>query len=150
MVQCGFRLVFSSGASALRTCSVPDDKVLFFPVVNSLSSDTPNVCQDANHIPVRELRNTSATMIDAATNVSAELDGERIEHVRRIRSEVFAFVLPEENLFDAPCKSLGNVPPASTLRQSTMDFTCRFDPSSRVPIRCGPTPKIVRSARNPH
>src|SRR4051812_7629464 len=49
-------------------------------------------------------------MIDAATNISAELDGERIEHVRRIRSEVFAFVLPEENLFDAPCKSLGNVP----------------------------------------
>lgn len=102
---------FFSGGTGRRTCSVPDDKSLFFPVANSINFNTPNVCgQDATNVPVRELRQLSASSIAGVTTVSAELDGKRIQHVRRIRSEVFAVALPENNVFDTPCKDLSNVP----------------------------------------
>jgi hypothetical protein len=32
------------GGTATRTCFIPEDKVLYFPVVNSINVDTPNVC----------------------------------------------------------------------------------------------------------
>jgi hypothetical protein len=102
---------FFFGGTGVRSCSIPDDKSLSFPVVNSVNFNTPNVCgQGPSDISVRDLRKLSASFVDGATNVSAELDGERIEDVRRIHSDVFAVVLPEDNVFDAPCNSFGNVP----------------------------------------
>jgi hypothetical protein len=102
---------FFPGGTGTRTCSVPDDKALFFPVVNSINFNTPNVCgQGASNMAVRELRRLSADFMAGVTNVSAELDGKPIEYARRIRSEVFAVALPEDNVFDRPCQSLSDVP----------------------------------------
>jgi hypothetical protein len=100
------------GGTATRTCSVPEDKLLFFPVINSLNIDTPNVCgQGSERIPVEELRALSAAFIDGATELSVEVDGKE-KNPRRIQSRVFAVAVPEDNLFDAPCADagLGNVP----------------------------------------
>jgi hypothetical protein len=97
------------GGTTTRSCSVPEDKLLFFPVINSVNIDTPNVCgQDAANIPVEDLRAASAAFIDGVTTLLVELDGKEIKNLRRIRSRVFAVALPENNLFDAPCP--GNVP----------------------------------------
>jgi hypothetical protein len=103
----------SGGGSATRTCAVPEDKVLFFPVINSVNIDTPNVCgQGPARLSVQELRALSAAFIDGATNLAVEVDGKPITNVRRVQSPVFAVALPEDNLFDAPCTGagLGNAP----------------------------------------
>lgn len=103
-----------SGATgtADRTCSIPDDKFLFFPIANVINFNTPNVCgQDSNDIPVRTLRQLSADFLAGVTAISAELDGRRLRQVRRIRSQVFAVSAPEDNLFQSACGSL--TPPAT-------------------------------------
>ena len=87
-----------------RTCSIPEDKALFFPVVNSITFNTPNVCgQGPADLPIRELRATSAEFIKGVANLSVELDGNKIERVRHVRSELFEVALPEDNVFDSVC-----------------------------------------------
>lgn len=103
------------GGTVTRTCDVPEDKALFFPVINAINFNTPNVCgQDSNNIPVSMLRAASATFINGATKLSVTVDGKRIEvkDLIHVRSVVFEVALPERNVFDAPCKGAGlrNVP----------------------------------------
>jgi len=99
------------GVPTTRTCAVPEGVVLFFPVINSVNLDTPNVCgQDANRVPVESLRAFSAAFIDGGTNLSVEVDGSPIRNLHRVRSKVFEVALPEDNVFDAPCASFGGVP----------------------------------------
>jgi hypothetical protein len=99
------------GGSATRTCAVPEDKLLFFPVINFVNIDTPNVCgQGPASFSVKELRAFSAAFIDGATNLSVEVDGKPIRNLHRVQSKVFEVALPEDNVFDAPCTGLGNVP----------------------------------------
>jgi len=88
----------------VRSCSVPKGKALFFPIVNSVNVDTPNICgQGSAHASVDDLRAGAAAFIDGATKLSAEVDGKPIRNLRRVKSKVFAVALPEDNLFDAPC-----------------------------------------------
>ncbi len=101
------------GGSTTRTCAVPEGTVLYFPVINSVNFNTPNVCgQGPDNIPVEDLRAFSAAFIDGATNLSVEVDGQAIRNLHGVQSQVFEVALPEENVFDAPCigAGLGNVP----------------------------------------
>jgi hypothetical protein len=101
------------GGMVTRTCSVPEGTALFFPVINSVNINTPGVCgSPPTNTPVSELRKAPATSIDGATNLSVTVDGVAITNLRRVQSEVFAVALPEDNVFDTPCKRahLGNVP----------------------------------------
>jgi hypothetical protein len=96
-----------------RDCSIPSDKALFFPVANAVNINTPGVCGQVGELSVRDLRAASADAMSAVTDFSVELDGESVNKlVKSIRSEAFATVLPEDNVFDAPCQGagLGNVP----------------------------------------
>ncbi len=106
-------LTGNTGGTTSRTCSVPEDKALFFPVVNFVNINTPNVCgQGADNIPAADLRAFIAPFIDGATNLTVEVDGEPVKQLRRIESKIFEVALPEDNIFDAPCvgAGLGNVP----------------------------------------
>jgi hypothetical protein len=99
------------GGSATRTCAVPEGKELFFPVINSVNIDAPNVCGQGDSIPVEDWRALSAAFIDGATKLSVKVDGKQVKSlVQRIQSEVFEVALPEDNVFDDPCASLGGVP----------------------------------------
>jgi hypothetical protein len=99
------------GGSATRTCAVPEGKELFFPVINSVFVDSPNVCgQGPDRTPVEDMRAFIAAFIDGATDLLVEVDGQPIRNIRRVRSKVFEVVLPEKNVFDAPCETLGGVP----------------------------------------
>ena len=101
------------GGSATRACDVPEGKPLFFPVVNSVNINSPNVCgQDSTNLSVQDLRALSAGCIDEATNLSVEVDGNTLKDLQRVKSKVFEVALPEDNVFDAPCigAGLGNVP----------------------------------------
>jgi hypothetical protein len=91
------------GGTAIRTCSVPEGKILFFPVINSVQINAPNVCGQMSAQSVSELRFMAAPTIDGATNLSVTVDGVAIKNLRRVKSEVFEVALPENNVFIAPC-----------------------------------------------
>lgn len=103
---------FGDNANSItRACTVPANKTVFFPVFNSINIDTPNVCgQDSHHIPVSELRASSADAVSHVTRLSVTIDGVAVKAIKRLRSPVFSVALPEENLFDALCAGAGGVP----------------------------------------
>lgn len=101
------------GGTVVRTCSVPEGKSLFFPVINSVNINTPNVCgQGPNNVPVSQLRAANEAAINGVTELSVNLDGQRVPGLLLLQSPTFEVALPEDNLFDAPCQAagLGNVP----------------------------------------
>lgn len=100
----------SSGGTASRTCSIPAGEALFFPVVNFVNINTPNVCgQNSSNLSAAVLRSQIAPFIDAATNLSVQLDGYPVPF-SRVKSTVFAISFPADNIFNAPCGGAGTVP----------------------------------------
>ena len=95
--------------SVTRTCTIPEGTLLFFPVINSVQFDSPNMCgQDEESIPLDALRANTVRSIDAVTSTTVTVDGQPIPTVHRVQSEVFEVTLPAENMFtffafDAPC-----------------------------------------------
>jgi len=81
----------------------------FFPVVNAINLNTPNVCGQGGTQTVRELRDAIAPTIDEAAkaNPSVTLDGKAITNLLRVQSTVFAAALPEDNVFNTPCTQAG-------------------------------------------
>jgi hypothetical protein len=59
---------FGEGSTA-RACAVPEGRALFFPVINSVNIDTPNVCGQG---------------IDGATNLVVDVDGEPVKTLDRV------------------------------------------------------------------
>ena len=98
------------GTPITRNCTLPDNVSLFFPVVNSVNFNSPNICgfgpEDQS---VAVLRRDAAPFIDGSINLLVEVDGNRVKHLRRVQSKVFALTLPEDNLFDAFCAVPGGV-----------------------------------------
>jgi len=93
-----------TGGTTIRTCSIPAGESLFFPVVNSVNINTPNVCgQDSNNMSVAALRAQIAPLIDAATNLSVRVDGRPVENVSRVKSRAFAISFPADNIFNTAC-----------------------------------------------
>jgi hypothetical protein len=104
--------VFGSG-TAVRTCTLPEGKELFFPAFNSVEFNTPNVCgQGPEDFSAEKMRMDIAPFIDNVSNLKVTLDGKPIHHLRRVKSDVFDVTLPEDNIFDALCvgAGLGNHP----------------------------------------
>ena len=102
------------GGTVTRNCSIPAGVALFFPVINSVQINTPNVCGQTGSLSVSDLRALSAPFIDAATNLSVQVDGKPVEDLFRVKSNVFATTFPADNIFNAPCAGagLGAVPAA--------------------------------------
>ena len=98
------------GPPVTRTCTVPEDTRLFFPVINIVNINTPGVCGQGGNISVKELRAAIAPFIDGATKLSVKVDGVKIKDLQRVQSQVFEVALPEANVFDAACAGLGGVP----------------------------------------
>jgi hypothetical protein len=92
------------GGTATRTCSVPADKTLFFPVANAINVNSPKVCgQGAKDMSVAALRAGIAPFIDGITSISVTVDGKPVTNIPRIPSVVFDVALPKDNVFVAPC-----------------------------------------------
>jgi hypothetical protein len=96
------------GLPKTRThCSVPEDKVLFFPVVNNAFFNSPNACGQENvSYTAKEMRAQIAPFFDGALDLSVTLDGRPVKKIQRVKSDVFDLSLPEDNLygfFGIPC-----------------------------------------------
>ncbi len=99
------------GGSTTRTCAVPESMELFFSAINSVNTDTSNVCgQGPDRIPIEELGAFSSAFIDGEANLSVKVDSKPIGNFHRVPSKVFEVALPEDNVFDNPCATLGWVP----------------------------------------
>jgi hypothetical protein len=95
------------GVTATRTCSVPEGKALFFPVINDVEINTPNVCGSGpGNVSVKILRATSAANMNGAVNLSVTVDGIAVKNLRRVQSDVFEVALPADSVFVAPCYPL--------------------------------------------
>ncbi|MGA8759446.1 MAG: hypothetical protein WB611_24665 [Stellaceae bacterium] len=91
-----------SGTPVTRTCSIPETVSLFFPVINNVQFDSPNVCgQGPESIPVKQLRKNVAAVIDDAYAISVQVDGFYISKtsVQRLQSPVFWTALQADNFF---------------------------------------------------
>lgn len=70
----------NGGGSAERTCSVPEGLPLFFPVINAINANSPNVCgQGPNNISVKDLRAAIKPFIDGAEHLVVTVDGRDVK-----------------------------------------------------------------------
>jgi hypothetical protein len=91
----------------VRNVFVPQGTTLFFPVVNQINFNTPDMCgQGHNDLLVSDMRTASAAFIDKVSNLSVTVDGIAIRNVPRVRSVVFEIALPEDNVFVPLCADL--------------------------------------------
>lgn len=97
-------LAGTTGGPGLRTCKLPEGKILFFPIVNASFFNSPGTCgQDkAVNYSVRELRQAVADFANKARELKATLQGNGPKPIRlqpiRLRSGVFEFTQPADNL----------------------------------------------------
>ena len=97
------------GAAVSRKCQVPDDTALFFPVINNVIVNTPNLCYQAGPLTVAELRPLVVPFIDAASHLSVSLDGHPFP-MRRVRSVPFVVAQPADNIHVAACGGPDQLP----------------------------------------
>jgi hypothetical protein len=88
-----FFLAGTQGGEATRTCTVPADTALFFPVLNSFITDDEEAYPEG-----------PTNFVDTALangEFSATLDGEDLEIIR-IATGPFTLTVPKPNIFKAP------------------------------------------------
>lgn len=100
------------GMPTQRTCTVPANSPLFFPVINSVWVNTPggSECDNEPVYTVAELRAKVAPAIDGATGISVMLNNRQVKDVRRVKSKAFAAVFPANGPWDPDGKSPCLVP----------------------------------------
>ena len=88
--------VFNVSGTVSRSCTVPSNVALFFPIVND---EFDNLCVDPP-LTVDELRQEAAQVIDTSAELHATLDGAPLsDHLFgfRVKSPVFSYTLPPED-----------------------------------------------------
>ena len=98
------------GGTATRTCSIPEGVSLFFPVINYMAFNTPNICGQGGPVTVKEEREQASQFIDEVTNESVQVDGQDVENPVRVRSRVFAISIPARNIYNRGCGGPGTQP----------------------------------------
>ena len=88
-----FFLAGTTGGDATRTCTVPADTALFFPVLNSFITD------DEDEYPEGPTNFVDTALANG--EFSATLDGEELEIIR-IATGPFTLTVPKPNIFKAP------------------------------------------------
>jgi hypothetical protein len=104
--------VFNVSGTVSRSCTVPSNVELFFPIANA---EWDNLCVDPP-LTVDELRQKVGQVVDTTTELHATLDGAPLSDdlfAFRVRSPVFSYTLPpEDNIAQAfGCDVSGTVYP---------------------------------------
>ncbi|MGE5139444.1 MAG: hypothetical protein ACM3JD_08295 [Rudaea sp.] len=93
------------GGSFTRSCTIPADKAVYFPVANAFCTDV------GTGATPEEMLECAKQYMDTATDLSAELDGvpfKNLESYRvRYSAEDFDLTLPPDNIFEAPAGVYG-------------------------------------------
>jgi hypothetical protein len=108
--------------SATRTCAVPADKTLFFPVINAVNVNTPNCGQGGQNFSVATLRSQIKPLIDGARNLSVTVDGkDKTDLLQRVQSVPFVAAMPQNNTFGPDACKPGVPLPAGIYSPSVDD-----------------------------
>jgi hypothetical protein len=85
--------VINTSGIANRTCTVPGEKALFFPILNY---EDDNLCNPLKNPPfsVEGLRAESKAVMDTASNLRAEVDGVPIQGLNPISQTPYRVVSP--------------------------------------------------------
>lgn len=135
--------VFSAnGGTVTRACSVPEDKALFFPVINSLNFNTPDCGQGGENFSVRKLISLIKPLIDAAQNLSVAVDGKALDkkQIQRVLSLPFVTALPADNVFGPDACGTATPLPAGIYSPSMDDGFYVLLP----PLKPGSQPHTLR------
>jgi hypothetical protein len=93
-------LAGTSGGSAVRECTVPHGKAIFFPILNSECSysEFPSFSTEA------ELRSCSKSLFDLVTNLKLTINGSRVQNLEqyRVESPLFNVTFPASNIYGVP------------------------------------------------
>jgi hypothetical protein len=94
-----FFLAGNFGGTTIRSCTVPAEKALFFPVVNSFYGFLP-----FEEVDLQLARDYNKAQIDGASNLACEIDDVPVMNLEAYReqSPIFRAVLPADNIFGAP------------------------------------------------
>jgi hypothetical protein len=89
--------VVNASGIAVRDCTVPHGKALFFPILNF---ENDNVCPPQN-LTIAQLRQAAAAAEDSATALACEVDGRPIRNLQsfRVQSPTFDITFPDGNVF---------------------------------------------------
>jgi hypothetical protein len=93
---------FTGAPAVTRACSVPGDAALFFPVINNVQFDSPNLCGQGNEsFSVKQLRENIKSFVDDAYGISVKVDGRSVKKdlIVRFKSPQFWTALPADNFF---------------------------------------------------
>jgi len=94
---------FGPGEKVKRTCTVPDETKLFFPVVNVVGF--PSAPGETRQNQRQLARQFIREVVNAPDfRMSVTVDGKKLESNRIVRalSPVFSFTLPEDNILGLP------------------------------------------------
>jgi hypothetical protein len=113
-----------------RTCTIPPNRALFYPLVSSLWTDCPGTPdEDLTDAEVRDILTTSAPGGDPACQLTSTLDGASISSMQiltvRTQSPKFTTILPENHILDACASPL---PPGKTGRQIAEGYWVMLPP----------------------
>ena len=88
-----------TGGPVVRNCTVPADKALFFPLVNTFDLFDPT----ETGTPLDDVRALVAPLINGVVTLQATLDSADVKDLfgYRVASRGFTYVLPENNLATA-------------------------------------------------
>ncbi|MDN5846030.1 MAG: hypothetical protein L0H53_07125 [Candidatus Nitrosocosmicus sp.] len=83
---------FETNYQIVRDCTIPSDKIIFFPIINSECNylDFPSLETD------QELIECAKQAQDKATNLVATLNGTELPHVRVV-TDIFNFTIPTDS-----------------------------------------------------
>jgi hypothetical protein len=147
-----------SGGPAQRSCSVPEGKTLFFPIINEIDLAVPGECGDTGEFDsIKDLRQATKAFVDAVplSSLKVRVDGKPVPF-RRVRSQVFAVALPVENEFDAACVARRSRPCsrrnllARRGRRILRDRSSAEAGRAHDPFSCGATDTARRHRRDLH
>jgi hypothetical protein len=92
--------VFNNPATATRNCTVPANKMLFFPILNF---ENDNFCPPITpRLGVPQLLAVAKTMMDGATDLEADIDGVTVKNLSNYRAHApggFSITFPDKNVF---------------------------------------------------
>ncbi len=98
-----------NGGTVTRSCDIPENVSLYFPVANVVYFDSPDVCGQVGSVSIADMRAYNAAFISGLTNMSVELDGQPLRPHHEV-SGVFEISLPEVNVWTEMCIPLGGMP----------------------------------------
>ena len=95
------------GGSAIRACTVPAERALFFPLLNAaFGAATFDCAPTTPDVPceVEVLRAAAAAVVDNPTTLEASVDGVPLQDLSayRVPSPVFSLTLPEGAVLGLP------------------------------------------------